>query len=1299
MRFKKLKQNLEVNGEETDVGDRSLAPIRGSSAEAVALASGCVAVVDEGGRTVRRSRRLRGMAGGAIEGASEVDWDSEYVCEEKLEVVERARALMESQPTRVDVEEVSVIELKDEEDVWSDWETRDCGSESESESEENTREVGVQTDTWETRDVGSESENESVENTRDVGVQTDTPTLVEVGTQHDEEVKAKVVHWTHEERCVLWKVYEESMLENAKSYSKILARKWRERGMREVSISSLSAQLNRIKKDGRMLGELDRERISREVREGAVTPSVTNATDVTQNVTNVNAGDTVESTPSTSVSATRQPTNPVCARVSVSSEVYWKEGNIVSTELDCEKRGVLTRLREVYAMEVIGDVPSLKTRNRDGVNREVRLVNGMIHNIETKSVTDVNKLMHAGSYVVAERLGLIRDKSGKSGKREKRKDPWWKRRLEANIKRWRADLSRIECVVRGNELSKKVKDRLERLYELTPRGTLGVNVSLKAKILAGTTKIQRYLERNIQFHQNNLFKNNQSHLYKELSGQTEGDNPAPDASEAREFWGGIWSQGSEHRKDAEWITRVRGILEDKERQENVRILLPDVKAGIRRMTCWKAAGPDGVRGFWFKKFSNLHQQLTDGLQECLTNGDVPEWMVKGRTVLIQKDPAKGTVASNYRPIACLPLMWKLLSGIFAERVYDHLKSIDVLPAEQKGCRKQSRGTKDQLLIDKAVLLKAKKKRVNLAMAWVDYKKAYDMVPHSWLLEVTKMMGVAPNVRELMENSMKKWKTDLSASGEQLGTVDIKRGIFQGDSFSPLLFVMIMIPMTMILKENKTGFKFGNTGESLNHLLFMDDLKLYASNENELKVLVNEVHAYSKDICMEFGMDKCATLITRNGKRVKSEGVTLPSGETMKDIDEEGYKYLGVLQNENLMNREMKDKVRDEYFRRVKLLAKSKLYARNLIAGINAWAIGVVRYSAGIIDWTKLDLKGMDVKTRKILTMHGVFKRQSGVGRLYLKRKEGGRGLISVSDCVACEKRNLSEYVGSSSEWMLKVVKEDGLTSETESKKEYEERVYQERKENMVTKSVHGKFFRDTKEVSGPRSYDWLKGGYLGKTTESYICAAQENVLETRARKAYIYGEDVNPKCRICGLWDENVMHLASGCKELAKRQYVIRHDNMGKRVHWELCRKYGIKCAERWYEHVPESVSVGQDVEIYWNQTIWVHASVEHNRPDVVVVDKKERKWYCIDFSIPMDKNVVKKEDNKLEIYDILTQRIRSMYTVRSEIIPIVIGALGTVPTRLPGYLEKLGIPDITGCLQKSALLGTQRILKNVLCI
>ena len=101
------------------------------------------------------------------------------------------------------------------------------------------------------------------------------------------------------------------------------------------------------------------------------------------------------------------------------------------------------------------------------------------------------------------------------------------------------------------------RERLDRVYGLTERGTTGVGVFLRSKIQAGSTKIRRYLERNIQFHQNNLFKNNQSNLYKGLSGSTTGNNPAPDAQEATEFWSGIWSESGGHERDAEWLTNLK----------------------------------------------------------------------------------------------------------------------------------------------------------------------------------------------------------------------------------------------------------------------------------------------------------------------------------------------------------------------------------------------------------------------------------------------------------------------------------------------------------------------------------------------------------------------------------------------------------------------------------------------------------------------------------------------------------------------------------------------------------------------
>jgi hypothetical protein len=86
-------------------------------------------------------------------------------------------------------------------------------------------------------------------------------------------------------------------------------------------------------------------------------------------------------------------------------------------------------------------------------------------------------------------------------------------------------------------------------------------------------------------------------------------------------------------------------------------------------------------------------------------------------------------------------MCKTLTGIIARRVAIHLEEHNLLPAEQKGCHSGSKGCKDQLLISKAILEDCKKRGRNLNMAWIDYQKAFDSVPHSWIEKSTELIGV------------------------------------------------------------------------------------------------------------------------------------------------------------------------------------------------------------------------------------------------------------------------------------------------------------------------------------------------------------------------------------------------------------------------------------------------------------------------------------------------------------------------------------------------------------------------------
>ena len=202
------------------------------------------------------------------------------------------------------------------------------------------------------------------------------------------------------------------------------------------------------------------------------------------------------------------------------------------------------------------------------------------------------------------------------------------------------------------------------------------------------------------------------------------------------------------------------------------------------------------------------------------------------------------------------------------------------------------------------------RKKNLAVAWIDYKKANDMVPHSWIVECFGMVGVSEQIKLFLSESMKAWRVDLTCSNQSLGRVNIKRGIFQGDSLSSLLFVLGLIPLTLILHKSESTYQFSSMKEKINHLLFMDDLKLYAKNKKGLDSLVQTVRIFSDDIGMEFGIYTCTTLVLKRGKLTKFDEISLPDGTVMKVLIEEAvYKYLGVIQADQIRYTEMKEKVK------------------------------------------------------------------------------------------------------------------------------------------------------------------------------------------------------------------------------------------------------------------------------------------------------------------------------------------------------------------------------------------------------
>ena len=210
-------------------------------------------------------------------------------------------------------------------------------------------------------------------------------------------------------------------------------------------------------------------------------------------------------------------------------------------------------------------------------------------------------------------------------------------------------------------------------------------------------------------------------------------------------------------------------------------------------------------------------------------------------------------------------------------------------------------------------------------------------------------------------------------------------------------------------------------------MYMDDIKLFAKNEKELETLIHAVRLYSQDIGMEFGIEKYAMLVMKNGKRHMTDRMELPNHEKIRTLGEnETYKYLGILEAETIKQVEMKDKIRKEYLKTTRKLLETKLSSRNFIKGINTWAVPLVRYPGPFLKWTRDELKQMDQRTRKLMTMHKALHPRDDIDRLYVSRKEGRRGLASIEDSVDASIQRLEDYIEKHERGLITAIRNDTI---------------------------------------------------------------------------------------------------------------------------------------------------------------------------------------------------------------------------------------------------------------------------------
>ena len=236
--------------------------------------------------------------------------------------------------------------------------------------------------------------------------------------------------------------------------------------------------------------------------------------------------------------------------------------------------------------------------------------------------------------------------------------------------------------------------------------------------------------------------------------------------EVENFWSKLWEGVGTNSSNASWIEDQEKINEHQEQQKSIDITKDEIVLAMMKSSNWTAPGNDGIANFWIKNLTSIPDELTTAYNDILKHRETaPAWLTEGLTYLLPeaKETKNPKIRRTIAQLLAYQYCKKILRSTLTERSYAFLEEKELLPTEQKWWKRGSYACTEQLLINKMVLENCKRTKRNLSTAWIDYKKAFDSVPHSWIIKCLKMLKINPSVLIFIHASMEKLRTTLYLS--------------------------------------------------------------------------------------------------------------------------------------------------------------------------------------------------------------------------------------------------------------------------------------------------------------------------------------------------------------------------------------------------------------------------------------------------------------------------------------------------------------------------------------------------------
>ncbi|PIO59921.1 reverse transcriptase [Teladorsagia circumcincta] len=762
--------------------------------------------------------------------------------------------------------------------------------------------------------------------------------------------------------------------------------------------------------------------------------------------------------------------------------------------------------------------------------------------------------------------------------------------------------------------------------------------------------------------------------------------------QVREYWAPIVGEVQPFVETEELAAWSRAHRQAGNIHVDIDLTEDDWRTLFSRIKPWKATGPDGIQGFWWKHLPEAKERLKEWCIRALhrRREKIPRWLCRGRVVLIPKGKSAAPGPGDFRPIACLNTCYKVLTAMIANRIAKCTR--DRFPKEQVALRKGIWGCTHAHILDQTVCRDAIKHRAELHMLWVDMTKAFDSVSHGAVRWTVRQWGIPNPIIALLQRIMSKQSVRYYGYQDNKSVrsapLEIRNGLMQGDTLSPLLFCLSIAPISGWLSSNiepyktKTGSSSKGEGSlEVGHIFYMDDLKVYTTNWRDLVKAKVGIQRVAEQLGLKMNPQKCA---------VKSLNVAAEGGTEIGEIPILGlnsfYKYLGAEQDTLVSMREVWQRVQANAWNTAVRIMNSELTVRQKVQGYNQtvipklkYAVSCVIFGKGRLDSLKKRARDFDIRVRKLLEESKMRFGYSCVARLYVSKEEGGLGLKSVEEEVehtivytwcylssnpdfivpyqlaeslrASSKRSLTTdfksvmvangLEGRVTRTLLTFIEVDGRSydSATKAARAISTLVHQRwaqfqmsewkkrRVASRVLEDPDGRFQLNHKD-----SFLWLSKGWVSSEVLRNVWAVQEGSLLTRA-SAPGRAVQAPATCRMGCPMRETAEHIVSCCEHWRTNIMVERHDDVARVIYYSLKRKYGL-ANEVTNTHEPH-VLVGSNVEIHWNNPVHTSESLKHNRPDILVWDRNARRIWIIEISVSWYTRIANQERKKISKYGV----------------------------------------------------------------